>query len=176
MSIKVLATIGPSSLNKDTIQELASKKVNLFRINLSHTKLDDVSNIIDDINSWTDVPICIDSEGAQVRNQDMKNESVEFKKGSTVKVHHKPIVGDNSNISLYPEKVSKQLVIDTAKGSLEIVKQKNNIRGLINSVASKGGTTAEALKVLEKKNSGLYEILKKAIIAANKRAIQLSKN
>ena len=111
MSIKVLATIGPSSLNKDTIQELASKKVNLFRINLSHTKLDDVSNIIDDINSWTDVPICIDSEGAQVRNQDMKNESVEFKKGSTVKVHHKPIVGDNSNISLYPENVSKQLMV-----------------------------------------------------------------
>ena len=48
MSIKILATIGPASLNKDTIEELSSNGVNLFRINLSHTKLDDVANIIDD--------------------------------------------------------------------------------------------------------------------------------
>ena len=82
MSITILATIGPSSLNKDTIEELSSNGVNLFRINLSHTKLDDVANIIDDIHSWTDVPICLDSEGAQVRNQDMESESVEFKEGS----------------------------------------------------------------------------------------------
>ena len=98
MSIKILATIGPSSLNKDTIEELSSNGVNLFRINLSHTKLDDVANIIDDIHSWTDVPICLDSEGAQIRNHDMVSESVQFQEGSHIKIHNEDIIGDNENI------------------------------------------------------------------------------
>ena len=111
MSIKILATIGPSSHNKNTIEELSSNGVHLFRINLSHTKLDDVANIIDDIHSWTDVPICLDSEGAQVRNQDMERESVEFKEGSSVKIHHRFVIGDSSNISFTPNTVSKQLKV-----------------------------------------------------------------
>ena len=111
MSIKILATIGPSSFNKDTIEELSSNGVNLFRINLSHTKLDDVANIIDDIHSWTDVPICLDSEGAQIRNQNMVSESVHFKEGEIVTIHHKPKVGDSNNISFVPDYVAKQLMI-----------------------------------------------------------------
>ena len=46
MSIKVLATIGPSSLNKDILMKMAENGVTLFRINLSHTALDDVKNVI----------------------------------------------------------------------------------------------------------------------------------
>jgi len=109
MDTKILATIGPSSLNRATIEKLSSDRVHLFRINLSHTKIEDVSKIIDDIHSWTDVPICLDSEGAQVRNQDMESESVHFSKGSIVKIHHKQVVGDSNNISFAPNTVSKQL-------------------------------------------------------------------
>ena len=76
----------------------------------------------------------------------------------------------------FSKKISKLLVFDTVRGALELAKDQGNIRNLIESVASKGGTTSEALKVLEKKKSGLYKILKKAIVAANKKAIQLSKN
>ena len=83
--IKILATIGPSSRDKKIIEELSSKGVHLFRINLSHTKLNDVEKIIKQIQSWTNVPVCLDSEGAQVRNQDMESESVHYKKGSIVK-------------------------------------------------------------------------------------------
>jgi len=42
MNTKILATLGPSSLNIDTVKELTKKGVDLFRINLSHTKLEDV--------------------------------------------------------------------------------------------------------------------------------------
>jgi len=109
MSTKVLATIGPSSLNRETIEQLSLREVHLFRINLSHTKLEDVAKVIDKIHSWTDVPICLDSEGAQIRNQDMKSESVEFVKNTLVKIHHNDVVGDSSNISFTPKTVSKQL-------------------------------------------------------------------
>ena len=38
MDTKILVTLGPSSLNKKTVEDLSSKGVYLFRINLSHTK------------------------------------------------------------------------------------------------------------------------------------------
>ena len=95
MNTKVLATLGPASLNLNTVKELTKKGVDLFRINLSHTKLEDVREIIENIQSWTDVPVCLDSEGAQIRNQDMVSESVNFQKDSIVKIHHTPVVGDS---------------------------------------------------------------------------------
>ena len=109
MTTKILATIGPASLNKETIEKLSTRGVYLFRINLSHTKLADVEDIINKIHQWTDVPVCLDSEGAQIRNQDMVNESVYFEKGSVVKVHHDQVIGDSENISFTPDSVSRQL-------------------------------------------------------------------
>jgi pyruvate kinase len=111
MNTKILATLGPSSLNKDTVEKLTKKGVDLFRINLSHTKLDDVTEIIENIQSWTDVPVCLDSEGAQIRNQDMVSESVNFQKDAVVKIHHTPVVGDSNNISFTPNNVSQQLKV-----------------------------------------------------------------
>jgi pyruvate kinase len=112
MDIQILATLGPSSLNKSTVQAMASEDVSLFRINLSHTKIDDVEDIIKRIQSWTDVPICLDSEGAQIRNQDMENESVLFRKGERVKIHFDDIIGNSNNISFTPKSVVPQLKID----------------------------------------------------------------
>ena len=111
MNTKILATLGPSSLNNYTVKELTKKGVDLFRINLSHTKLEDVKNIIEKIQSWTDVPVCLDSEGAQIRNQDMVSESVNFNKDDTIKIHHKTIVGDSNNVSFTPNNVSRQLKV-----------------------------------------------------------------
>ena len=111
MKTKVLATLGPSSLNQDTVQELANEGVGLFRINLSHTSLDDIREIIEKIQAWTDVPICLDSEGAQIRNQNMASESVYFKEGGVVTIHHEPKVGDSNNISFVPDYVSRQLMV-----------------------------------------------------------------
>ena len=109
MSTKILATLGPSSLNIDTVNKLTKKGVDLFRINLSHTKLDDVRGIIGHIQSWTDVPVCLDSEGAQIRNQDMVSEFVNFQKDDIVKIHHDSVVGDSNNISFTPDTVTQQL-------------------------------------------------------------------
>ena len=111
MNIKILATLGPASLNIDTVKKLTQKGVDLFRINLSHTKLEDVEEIIENIQSWTEVPVCLDSEGAQIRNQDMVSESVNFKKDDIVKIHHTSVLGDSNNISFTPNNVSQQLKV-----------------------------------------------------------------
>jgi len=64
---KILCTIGPKSLNKKVIQRLDGLGCSLFRINLSHTYIDELENVIKKIQKYTDTPICLDSEGAQIR-------------------------------------------------------------------------------------------------------------
>ena len=64
---KILCTIGPHSLNRETIQRLDDLGCFLFRINLSHTSIDQLESVIKKIQKYTDTPICLDSEGAQIR-------------------------------------------------------------------------------------------------------------
>ena len=68
---EILCTIGPASLNEQVISRLEALGVGIFRINLSHTKAEELEAIIKQIQSITDVPICLDTEGAQIRTGDL---------------------------------------------------------------------------------------------------------
>ena len=111
MSKKILVTLGPSSLNEDVVKQCATHGVYVFRINLSHTSIEDVAPTIDKIRSWTDIPICLDSEGAQLRNQKMVNEQVAFTDGGSVKIHFSPVVGDSNNVSFSPTGIARQFIV-----------------------------------------------------------------
>ena len=47
--VKIIATLGPSSDSKEKIQRLAEEGVDVFRINLSHAKHEDVIRVMEDI-------------------------------------------------------------------------------------------------------------------------------
>ncbi len=127
MTHKILVTLGPSSLNQAFVKECSKLGVYVFRINLSHTAIEDVAPTIEKIRQWTDTPICLDSEGAQLRNQKMIGGSIPFLEGEMVKIHHQSVVGDSSNISFSPEGLSHQFVegdlinVDFDHASLRIV-------------------------------------------------------
>ena len=80
-SIEILCTLGPSSLNKYVINRLTDLGVNLFRINLSHTSVVELPKVIELIKSYTSVPICLDTEGAQIRTGRLNNKLVVEKNG-----------------------------------------------------------------------------------------------
>jgi pyruvate kinase len=67
LKLQVLCTLGPASLKPDVIGQLAERGVDLLRLNLSHTALEDVEPTITMIREVCSVPICLDTEGAQVR-------------------------------------------------------------------------------------------------------------
>ena len=129
---KILVTLGPSSLTKEVVQDCDKSDVYLYRINLSHTDLQDVAKIIKRIKMWTSTPICLDSEGAQLRNQKMKLDWTTLVKGEEVYIHFDEVIGDKNNLSLYPIGVAKQLVIgdiirlDFNHARLKVVKIKQN--------------------------------------------------
>jgi pyruvate kinase len=98
-------------MSDDIIQQMDKENVYLFRINMSHTTIDKLENVINSIQKATRTPICIDSEGAQIRNQYMKHEKVLFKSGDTITIHFSEVVGDNHNISLNHVHGAKQLSV-----------------------------------------------------------------
>ena len=98
-------------MSEDIIKRCADLGIYVFRINLSHTPLEAVAPTIEKIRGWTDVPICLDSEGAQLRNQKMTSEAVAFKEGEEVRIHLEPVVGDANNISFSPDGMARQLVV-----------------------------------------------------------------
>lgn len=100
--IKILCTIGPSSLNKKTIHRMDDLGVDIFRINLSHTDIRDVRKVILKMRSYTDKPICLDTEGAQIRTCDMLNGRVCLQEGNIIELRKKTGRGDSRWISLNP--------------------------------------------------------------------------
>jgi pyruvate kinase len=99
---QLLVTLGPSSLSKDFVSNATKIGATLFRINLSHTRLEDVEGLIKTIQDWTDVPVCLDSEGAQLRNQAMEGGEVSFQAGDKVRISYEAVKGDRQNLSFTP--------------------------------------------------------------------------
>ncbi|MEE2885737.1 MAG: pyruvate kinase [Chloroflexota bacterium] len=111
MRHKILVTIGPCSLEGEIIRKMNRESIYLYRINMSHTRLEDLQGVITEIQKHTDVPICIDSEGAQVRNHKMGNGSAQLITGTTIKINYSEILGDFENISFTPDDIVKRLQV-----------------------------------------------------------------
>ena len=84
--IELLCTLGPASFNESVIKRLSDLGVSLFRINLSHTDLDDLTGLISQIRSYTDTPICLDTEGAQVRTGKFTNPPVSLLTNTVIEI------------------------------------------------------------------------------------------
>ena len=113
------------------MQALEQAGVNLFRINLSHAPLEDLGEVLWNLNKWTTVPICLDSEGAQVRNGSMTKEMTRFRKRDLIKIHSKAVVGDNLNMSFTPScvfselKIGDQVQVDFNSVSFRVINKNN---------------------------------------------------
>jgi pyruvate kinase len=102
MTREILCTLGPASLSEREIRRLADVGVSLFRINLSHTSLGALPGLVAKIRAQTDVPVCLDSEGAQIRTGRLAGGRITVHEHNVVRIHKAPIVGDPSALSLYP--------------------------------------------------------------------------
>ena len=79
-NIKILCTIGPKSFKKEVISFFLKNKVDIFRINMSHTSISELNVKIKYLKKLNVKNICIDTEGAQVRTANIKKKFF-FKKG-----------------------------------------------------------------------------------------------
>lgn len=101
MKIKILCTLGPASLQPGVIERLDERGVDLFRINLSHTPLEAVEETIDFVRRYSATPICLDTEGAQVRCGTMAPD-VALTPGQVVRLVADDVAGTAAELTLRP--------------------------------------------------------------------------
>ena len=106
---EILCTLGPASLNERVIRRLTDLGVNLFRINLSHTKASDLERVIDFIRSHTEVPICLDTEGAQIRTGDFIDPIIDFRENTVSRAYKRRVPGDSNAFNFYPRDIIEKL-------------------------------------------------------------------
>jgi pyruvate kinase len=139
---EIICTIGPSTYNNKKLNYL-KKKVSLFRINLSHTKVSELKKKILFLKKIIDIKkICIDTEGAQIRTG-LVNSKV-LKKNQVITFGF----DKNCQYPLYPE--------------FKISKIKTNIQVLV-------GFDNLKLKVISLKNKKIYcRVVSSGKIESNK--------
>jgi pyruvate kinase len=108
MKIKILCTLGPSSLRPEIIKGLDQRGVDLFRLNLSHTEVEEVEPLVELIREHSSTPICLDTEGAQVRCGRMAD-GVELRKGTRVHLTSEKVEGTARSFSLWPSSAFEKL-------------------------------------------------------------------
>ena len=94
---EIFCTLGPTSLNKNFLK-FANNNVSLLRLNMSHIKISKLKRTIEFVRKYSSVPICIDTEGAQIRTKVTK---LKFCKLNSIL----------NNFTLYPSGVFNKLKV-----------------------------------------------------------------
>jgi len=102
---EIWCTIGPSSLSDYTLKRLEELGVSLLRINMSHTKLEDVASVITYIHERTSVPVCLDTEGAQIRTGNL-GRNYFLSDNSIIRVKKLSVSDEAGIISFYPHGIT----------------------------------------------------------------------
>ena len=139
--IEIICTLGPVSINKKILKQM-NKKVSLIRLNLSHIDINHLEKKINMIRKYSSVPICIDTEGAQIRTK-VKNKKI-LTRGKFGILDNK----EAKHFSLYPENVFQQL-------------KKNDLLDI--------GFDGLKIKILKKKNNKIkFKVIEKGLLENNK--------
>lgn len=129
---KVIATIGPTSSDKDVMRELFKAGVNVCRLNFSHGKHEDHEGSIRSIIELnqelsTNVTILADLQGPKLRIGEVENNAVLLEDGNDVEFVTTPIMGTAKQLYMsyanFPKDVEKGefVLIDDGKIKLEVL-------------------------------------------------------
>lgn len=101
MKTKILCTLGPASLDPGVIRRLDAAGVDLFRLNLSHTRIEDLAPTVELVRRHTDKPLCLDTDGAQVRCGIVAGDLC-LSEGHTVRLTPRAVTGTPRLLTLRP--------------------------------------------------------------------------
>ena len=130
---KIVATLGPSSSDKETLRQMFIEGVNVCRLNFSHGSHEDHAKmiaIIRELNDETGLNVAIlgDLQGPKIRTNEIENNGVDLETGSTVTVVTEKIVGTKDKFSInysgLPQDVKpgERILLDDGKIIIEVTK------------------------------------------------------
>ncbi len=129
-TIKLMCTVGPASMNEYVLRRMEHLGVELLRINMSHTSLKKLEEMVKMIRGITAIPICIDTEGAQIRSGELAGEGLNLRQGALVRL--KPKRENMNDLVLTPKGVFEQLspgtmlTLDFSKALVMVVEKRKD--------------------------------------------------
>jgi len=129
---KIVATLGPACKSRTVIHNLIKSGVNVFRINFSHAKKDEVLNYIDIIKSLNkeyeyNTAILADLQGPKIRIGELEQD-ITLKKGDKISIKSgKSFVGNKNEIFVNYNNFAKDVkkgdnvLIDDGKYTFSVV-------------------------------------------------------
>ena len=132
---KIIATIGPSSSDYQTLTEMVIKGVDVVRLNFSHGSHKDHKKVISNVRKISDelgVPITIlqDLQGPKIRVGKLDKEQIVLKDGNTLSVTSKNIIGNQNSICIDNNvigdiNIGEKILIDDGKIELKVVSKED---------------------------------------------------
>ncbi len=131
---KIVATLGPSTDNKNKIKKLVKEGVDIFRLNLSHGDHSYHRNLINLIREIDrTIPILIDLCGPKLRIGKFENNKIFLKKGDNFTLTTKKIIGNNDIVSISYKDIDKKInkndliLLDDGRIKLKVVDIKDKL-------------------------------------------------
>ncbi len=126
---KIICTIGPASLQTETLQRMYQAGMNGARINTAYGNLDQYRLIVNNVKETADIPIIVDIKGPEIRLLVERKKTV--KKGDFIEI------GFNNeeirfNHKFYDDmSVADEVYIDNGKVRTRVVEKNNGILRLL---------------------------------------------
>ncbi len=114
---KIIATLGPASIEKNSLKELLEAHVDLVRLNLSHGTHQDYEQTIKFIRNWSknnkrEIGIIADLQGAKIRVGEFENKSITLKDGQSFTFDtNDSSLGNSTKVSVSYPTLAKDLTI-----------------------------------------------------------------
>jgi pyruvate kinase len=104
--VKIVATLGPASRERETLRELFEAGLDVVRINAAHGSPDDRARLVEDVRAVSQevahlVPILFDLRGLKIRTGPLADdEKVPIARGSTVEIVNTPVPTTQERIGI----------------------------------------------------------------------------
>src|SRR5690606_37461784 len=138
---KIVATVGPAIDNYDTLKQLILSGVNVFRLNFSHGRHDNMARVIDTIHQLNDelgtyVSILADLQGPKIRVGRFVSDYIDIQPGQKIEFTTEDVPGDITQVSinydLFPQDVKpgERILCDDGKVVFKVLEtnKKDNVR------------------------------------------------
>ncbi|MBK9317961.1 MAG: pyruvate kinase [Bacteroidetes bacterium] len=128
---KIVATIGPASINEETLEKMIFAGMDVCRINSSHgdyAMMEKIIHTIRDLNKKLNAHIAIlfDLQGPKIRIGDLLEKDIVLKNGDELLLNHREVPGSSTEVFIkYPHfhqdvKIGDTVLVDDGKIELEV--------------------------------------------------------
>lgn len=144
---KIVCSIGPASSSVEVLEKMIDAGMNVARFNMSHGTHDSHKLLIDAVkqaraNKNKPVAIMIDTKGPEIRVKQFENGKILLKEGEHFTLTTKPVIGNQTEVSVTYQNLPKILKKDTKillnDGNIELRVEKTTAHDIVCTVVHGG--------------------------------------